>query len=73
MQGMEETRFKIRSKYCNLEQTNALTTAETAKQVYLCIQSTQKEQKVNELLDYYKKIWEAKLKKGGFCSAPFIL
>ena len=63
---IEETRFRIRSKYRNLEETNALITAETVKQAYLGIQSSQKEHKVIELLDYYNKIWVEKLKKGGF-------
>jgi hypothetical protein len=44
---IEETRFKIRSKYRNLEETGALITAETVKQAYLGIQSAQKEHKVN--------------------------
>jgi site-specific recombinase XerD len=56
----------MRSKYRALEESIALITAETVKQSYLAINSAQKGHKIIELLNYYKKIWEPKLKRGGF-------
>lgn len=63
---IEETRFKIKEKYRMLQENAALITAETVKQAYLGEHISQKGRKLIELLDYYKMIWEEKLKPGGF-------
>jgi len=63
---LDGIRLKIKSKYRLLKESELLITAESVKQAYLGIHSTQKGHKLAELLDYYKKIWEDKLKEGGF-------
>ncbi|MFL5746150.1 MAG: Arm DNA-binding domain-containing protein, partial [Niastella sp.] len=65
-QHIEDIRHKIRSKYRTLKETEALITAESVKQAYLGIHSSQKGHTLKELTEYYKKIWEDKLKKDGF-------
>lgn len=65
-QHVEDTRHKIRSKYRMLKESEALVTAESVKQAYLGIHTSQKGHTLKELTEYYKKIWEDKLKKGGF-------
>ena len=61
-----DVRFKIREKYRALCDTEALITAESVKQAYLGGHTILKGHKLVELLDYYYKIWEPKLKNGGF-------
>lgn len=63
---IDEVRGKIKAKYRELEMAGMLITADTVKQAYLGVQSSLKGHKLSELLDYYYKIWEPKLKNGGF-------
>lgn len=65
-QHIEDIRHKIRSRYRMLLECESLITAERVKQVYLGIYTLQKGHKLTELTDYYKKIWEGKMKEGGF-------
>jgi integrase/recombinase XerD len=65
-QHIEDVRFKIKEKYRVLCDKECLVTAETVKQAYLGTHTLLKGHKLNELLDYYYKIWEPKLKPGGF-------
>jgi hypothetical protein len=65
-QHLDDIRYKIKSKYRLLKESDSLITAESIKQSYLGTQSLQKGHKLTELLDYYKKIWKDKLKEGGF-------
>ena len=59
-------RFRIKEKYHELLDSGTLITAETIKNAYLGVQISQRGHKLTELLDYYQKIWKAKLKQGGF-------
>lgn len=63
---IEETRYKIKEKYRLLQGNAAIITAESVKQAYLGEHTSMKGHKLVELLDYYKLIWEGKLKRGGF-------
>jgi len=63
---IDDVRFKIKSKYRMLQDSTALITAEAVKQAYLGEHILQKGHKLIELVNYYQKIWEAKLKPGGF-------
>ena len=63
---IDDVRAKIKEKYRELEVRGMLITAETVKQAYLGVQTSLKGHKLSELLDYYYKIWEPKLKDGGF-------
>lgn len=63
---IEDVRFKIKEKYRLLCDKETLITAETVKQAYLGTHTALKGHKLVELLDYYHKIWEPKLKPGGF-------
>jgi integrase/recombinase XerD len=63
---IEDVRFKIKEKYRFLCDKETLITAETVKQAYLGTHTALKGHKLVELLDYYHKIWEPKLKPGGF-------
>jgi integrase/recombinase XerD len=63
---LDNIRQSIKDKYRNLFDDNKLVTAETVRNAYLGIQTELKGHKMGELLDYYKKIWEFKLKNGGF-------
>lgn len=63
---IDDVRFKIKLKYRMLLDKEALITAETVKLAYLGVHTIQKGHTLLELLDYYKKIWEHKLKNGGF-------
>lgn len=63
---IDDVRFRIKEKYRMLEDNGALITAETVKDAYLGVHTLQKGHMLLELLDYYRKIWEPKLKKGGF-------
>jgi len=63
---IESVRFRLRDKYRSLDDAGALITADTVKAAYLGVQSLQRGHKLIELTDYYKKIWEEKLRRGGF-------
>jgi integrase/recombinase XerD len=63
---MDDIEFRIKEKYRMLVDAGALITAEIVKDAYLGIHTLQKGHKLIELTDYYKKIWEPKLKNGGF-------
>lgn len=65
-QYIDDVRFKIKQKYRMLLDKEALITTETVKQAYLGVHTIQKGHKLIDLLDYYKKISEPKLKNGGF-------
>lgn len=63
---IEDVRYRIKEKYRQLEDACGLITAETVKQAYLGRHVEQKGHMLLELTEYYKKIWEAKLRPGGF-------
>src|ERR1700754_4790599 len=63
---IEDVRFKIKEKYRMLSDKEMLVTAETVKQAYLGTHTQLKGHKLVELMEYYCKIWEPKLKPGGF-------
>src|SRR5690349_21475634 len=65
-QRLDDIRLKIKSKYRMLEEKETLITAETVKQAYLGVHTLQKGHTLLELVNYYKKIWEPKLRQGGF-------
>lgn len=65
-QYIEDVRYKIKEKYRLLYDKEILITAETVKQAYLGTHALLKGHKLVELIDYYNKIWEPKLKPGGF-------
>jgi len=64
-QYIEDVRFKIKEKYRTLCDKEMLVNAETVK-AYLGTHTALKGHKLVELLNYYCKIWEPKLKPGGF-------
>jgi len=64
--AIEDVRFRIREKYRTLIGSGALITAESVKDAYLGVHTKQKGHKLIELTEYYKKIWEPKLREGGF-------
>lgn len=63
---IDEVRFKLKEKYRELEKNAELITAEAVRNAYLGVQVSLKGRKLRELMEYYKKIWEPKLKDGGF-------
>ncbi|MFT4154798.1 site-specific integrase [Parafilimonas sp.] len=63
---LENIRFGIKDQYRKLFDANELVTAESLKNAYLGLQTQLKGHGLKELLTYYKKIWEPKLKNGGF-------
>lgn len=63
---IEDVRFRIREKYRLLTGSGALVTAKSVKDAYLGVHIQLKGHKLIELMDYYKKIWEPKLREGGF-------
>jgi len=63
---LENVRLGIKSKYRRLLDDGELVTAESVRDAYLGVQTLLKGHKLIELLTYYKKIWEPKLKNGGF-------
>jgi integrase/recombinase XerD len=63
---IEDTRFRIRAGYRVLQEKSALITVETVKQAYLGVSIVKNGHTLLELLEYYRKIWSAKLKPGGF-------
>jgi hypothetical protein len=63
---IDNVRFKIKSKYRMLKDSEALITADSVKEAYLGIHTLQKGHKLLELLNYYQRIWKDKLKNGGF-------
>jgi integrase/recombinase XerD len=63
---IEKTRFGIRQKYRDLQENGVLITAEILKDAYLGIHTQLKGHSLIELLDYYHRIWQPKMKPGGF-------
>ena len=63
---LDNIRLTIKDKYRKLIDAGELVTVQSVKDAYLGVQSTLKGHKLKELLNYYKKIWEHKLKNGGF-------
>ncbi|HRO46618.1 phage integrase SAM-like domain-containing protein [Agriterribacter sp.] len=63
---LENIRLTIKDKYRKLQDAAELVSAQSVKDAYLGIQSSLKGHKLKELMTYYKKIWEHKLKNGGF-------
>lgn len=63
---LENIRLGIKDKYRKLKDAHELVTAESVRDAYLGVQTLLKGHKLRELLVYYKKIWEQKLKNGGF-------
>jgi hypothetical protein len=63
---IENIKFRIKEKYRAMEDRGELITAESVKNAYLGVQNQQRSHSLVELLDYYKKIWQPKLKHGGF-------
>lgn len=61
-----ETRWGIKEKYRMMKADQMDITAESLKQFYLGQATPDKGKKLFELLDYFIKIFETKLKKGGF-------
>jgi len=59
--AIDDIRFKIRAQYRMLQDIDALITAESVKAAYLGIHALQKGYTLNELTEYYKKIWEQKI------------
>jgi integrase/recombinase XerD len=64
--AIEDVRFRIREKYRTLSGAGALVSADSVKDAYLGVHAMQKGHKLIELTEYYKKIWEPKLRQGGF-------
>ena len=63
---IEDVKFRIKEQYRLLCDSQALVTAETVKNAYLGVHTSQKGHTVTELTGYYRKIWADKLKDGGF-------
>lgn len=63
---IEDVRFRIKEIYRKLDDKGQLITADIIKNTYTGVQAVLKGHKLKELLGYYKKIWEPKLKNGGF-------
>lgn len=63
---LDNIRLSIKDKYRKLQEGMELITAQSVKDAYLGTQNALKGHMLKELLSYYKKIWEPKLKKGGF-------
>ncbi|HEY1872036.1 MAG TPA: site-specific integrase, partial [Chitinophagaceae bacterium] len=63
---LENIKFSLKEKYRKLIDAGELITAETIKAAYFGTQTQLKGHTLKELLAYYKKIWEPKLKNGGF-------
>lgn len=65
-QLIEETRFGIKEKYRLLKANDVKMTADSVKAAYLGEDAIPKGKKLPDLLDYFTKIFEDKLKHGGF-------
>lgn len=63
---INETRSGIRARYRELRSEGVEITAERIKQAYLGEDVVQKGKQLFDLLEYFKKIFESKLKHGGF-------
>lgn len=63
---LDNIRLSVKDKYRKLVDKEALVTAQAVKEAYLGVQTHLKGHRLKELLDYFKKIWEPKLKPGGF-------
>jgi integrase/recombinase XerD len=64
--AIEDVRFRIREKYRMLSSAGSLITAEAVKDAYLGVHTMQKGRRLIELTEYFRKIWEPKLREGGF-------
>lgn len=65
-QFIEDVRFRIKEKYKQLVEEQEELTADKIKQAYLENHFTSHGHTLLELIRYFKKIWEPKLKPGGF-------
>ncbi len=65
-QRIDDVRFQLKEKYRELEKNVELITAETVRNAYLGMQVSLNGRKLRELMEYYRQIWEEKLKPGGF-------
>lgn len=63
---LDNIRLAVKDKYRKLVDREVVVTAQIVKEAYLGVQTQLKGHRLKELLSYYKKIWEPKLKKGGF-------
>lgn len=63
---LENVRLSIKDKYRKLQDAGEPVTAESLRDAYLGVQKQLKGHTFTELLAYYKKIWEPKLRNGGF-------
>lgn len=63
---INETREAIKQKYRQMKSEEMVITAESLKRFYLGEDITQKGKQLFDLLDYFSKIFEDRLKKGGF-------
>ncbi|MES2331230.1 MAG: site-specific integrase [Bacteroidota bacterium] len=63
---IEQTRFAIKEKYRFLRANEMEITADSVKSAYLGEDPLQKGKQLLDLLDYFSKIFEDKLKNGGF-------
>lgn len=63
---LENIKFSIKDRYRKFQDESELITAESLRDAYLNVQTQLKGHKLKELLAYYKKIWESKLRNGGF-------
>jgi integrase len=65
-QHIENVRADIRQKYRDLLDQGRLITAVSLRDEYTGVHSQLKGHRLKELLQYYKVIWQQKLRKGGF-------
>jgi hypothetical protein len=63
---LDNIKLSIKQKNRELLDDGKLATAEIVRDAYLGNQAELKGHKLRELLSYYTKIWEFKLKEGGF-------
>ncbi len=63
---LDNIRISIKDKYRRLTDREELVTAQSIKDAYLAASSIKKGHRLKELLTYYKKIWQPKLKPGGY-------
>lgn len=63
---LENVRLSIRDKYRKMQDAGEPITAQALRDAHLGVQKQPKGHTLKELLAYYQKIWEAKLKNGGF-------
>lgn len=63
---LENVKSALKDIYRNLLDSGKIVTAQSIRDTYLGVQVGLKGHTLKELLAYYKRIWEPKLKKGGF-------